>query len=184
MHKHYNLLKTKRILSGGLVLIPAPRQLRHWNAARQWPLIAVSHAVLYCVKRSMRNLKQLFHKTEKSIVSVRRWVWPMQGHRGSDRAVKLRAMETYKNQKTRFQLYSFLFSSNVDLKNNNKIIEKHSKFSGCANSCNKLVSSRFWKTMKLPTILLWKGTSAPVAPLLKSQVELLVLRRSWTNVPE
>ena len=37
-----------------------------------------------------------------------------------------------------------------------EIIENHSEFSGCQNSCNKFVTSRSWYTMKLPMILLWK----------------------------
>ena len=49
------------------------------------------------------------------------------------------------------------------------IIENHSEVSGCPNNCNKLISSPSCLTMKLPMILLWKGTSAPVAPLLKGQ---------------
>jgi len=48
-----------------------------------------------------------------------------------------------------------------------EIIENHSEFSGCPNSCNRFVSSRSWQTMKLPMILLWKGTSAPVAHLVE-----------------
>jgi len=41
------------------------------------------------------------------------------------RAVKMmRAMETYKKQKNRYQLCLFLFNNNVDLKNNNRNIEK------------------------------------------------------------
>jgi len=43
------------------------------------------------------------------------------------RAVKmLRAMETYKKQKNRYQSCLFLFNNNVDLKNNNRNIENHS----------------------------------------------------------
>jgi len=33
-------------------------------------------------------------------------------------------------------------SNNVDLKITAEIIENHSEFYGCANSCNKFVSSR------------------------------------------
>jgi len=55
-------------------------------------------------------------------------------------------METYKNQKKLFpiQLYLFLLSSNVDVKNNNRNYKKRSEFSGCANSCNESVSRRSW----------------------------------------
>ena len=56
---------------------------------------------------------------------------------------ELRTMETYKKQKSRCQVCLFLFINNVDLKNNNRNYKKHSGFSGCANSCNKIVFSRF-----------------------------------------
>ena len=46
-----------------------------------------------------------------------------------------------------------------------EIRENHSEFSGSANSCNKFVSGRYWSTMKLLIILLWKCISAPFAPL-------------------
>jgi len=49
-----------------------------------------------------------------------------------------------------------------------KIIN-HFEFSGCANSCNKFVSSRSLSTVKWPVILLWKGTFSPAAPLMKWQ---------------
>ena len=92
----------------------------------------------------------------------------IQGRRSSSRAGRaikmLREMETYKINC--YQLCLFLFITNVDLKNNT---ENHSELSGCANSCNKFISGRSWWTMKLPMILLWKGTSAPVAPLFKEQ---------------
>jgi len=45
-------------------------------------------------------------------------------------------------------------------------IENHCEFSGCANSCNKFVSSRSWYNMKL---LLWKGISSPVVPFRKGR---------------
>ena len=41
-------------------------------------------------------------------------------------------------------------------------MENHSEFCGCANSCNRFVTSRPWQIMKLPMILLCKGTSAPI----------------------
>jgi len=60
-------------------------------------------------------------------------------------AVKeFRAMETYKKQKKRYQLRLFLFINNVDPKDHNRIIENHSEFSGCPNSCSEFVSSRPW----------------------------------------
>jgi len=51
-------------------------------------------------------------------------------------------MEAYK--KNRYQLCSFLFINNVDLKNNTELIENHSEPSGCRNYCNKFVSRRSW----------------------------------------
>ena len=62
--------------------------------------------------------------------------------RGSSK--KIRAMETYKKQKNRYQLRLFLFINNVDPKDHNRIIENHSEFSGCPNSCSEFVSSRPW----------------------------------------
>jgi len=62
---------------------------------------------------------------------------------GQGGAVKeMRAIGTYKKQENRYQLCLFLFINNVDLKNNNKIMENHSEFSGCPKSCNKVISSR------------------------------------------
>ena len=46
---------------------------------------------------------------------------------------------------------------------------QNSEFCGCANSCNKFVSSRSWWTTKISMILLLKGTSGPVPPVLKVQ---------------
>jgi len=44
-------------------------------------------------------------------------------------------------KKNRYKLCLFLFRNIVDLKVTTEIIENHSEFSGCTNSCNKLVSS-------------------------------------------
>jgi len=38
-----------------------------------------------------------------------------------------------------------------------EIIENHSEFSVCQNSCNKFVSRRSWSTMKLSKLLIWKA---------------------------
>jgi len=52
----------------------------------------------------------------------------IQGRRSSGRAgvatKMLRAMETYKKQKNRYQLCLFFFINNVDLKNNNRNYRK------------------------------------------------------------
>ena len=60
-----------------------------------------------------------------------------------------------------------------------EIIEKHSEFYICANSCNKFVSVRSWQIMKLLMILLLKGNSALVAPFQKAGG----LSPSWNPVP-
>ena len=52
-------------------------------------------------------------------------------------------METYTKQKNHYQLSLFLFSSNVDPKNNNKHSRKTFCISVWANSCNKLFKSIF-----------------------------------------
>jgi len=88
------------------------------------------------------------------------------GRRNSGRPEKkLRAMHTYIKQKIATNNACF----NVDLKNSNRIIEKHSGIFACANSCNKLVSNRSRWTMNVHIILLWKRTTAAVAHLLKRQ---------------
>jgi len=58
-------------------------------------------------------------------------------------------MQTYKKQKNRYQLclFLFLFSNDLDVKNNTEIIENHSEVSGCANSCKKFT---FIKTHLCP----------------------------------
>jgi len=50
-------------------------------------------------------------------------------------------------------VFLFLFSNKIDLKIITEMIENHSEFSYCANSCNKFFSIRSWQTIKLPTIL-------------------------------
>ena len=57
--------------------------------------------------------------------------------------IELKAMETYKKQKNRYQLCLFLFGNKVDIKNIAEIIKNPSKFCGCANSCNRFVSIRY-----------------------------------------
>ena len=59
-------------------------------------------------------------------------------------------------------------SSNVALKIISEIIENHSEFYGCTNSCNKFVWS-YLENIKFSAIPLWKGTSAPVVPFSKGQ---------------
>jgi len=91
-----------------------------------------------------------------------------QEHRSSgrtgDEVEELSAMETYENQ-NRYQLCLFLFSNNVDLENNNKSIENHSESSGCTNSCNKFVSSRFANNEMTHDTVVKKVPMPPLSPL-------------------
>jgi len=83
---------------------------------------------------------------------------------------RVRVMETYKKTKRTVTNYvCFCSSTMFTSKITTEIIENHSEFSGCSNSCNKFVSSRTWRTMKLPMILQCKGTSAPVVPFWKGR---------------
>jgi len=73
----------------------------------------------------------------------------------------------FKNKKKRYKLCLFLLSTMLTSKIITKMLENHSEFSGCPNSCNKFVAGPTWQNMKLPMILLWKGTSVPVTPFWK-----------------
>ena len=57
---------------------------------------------------------------------------------------QLRSMETYKNKKIVTKYVCFCSSTMLTSKIITEIIEKHSKFSGCPNSCNSFVLSRSW----------------------------------------
>jgi len=73
----------------------------------------------------------------------------IQGSRRTCRAggavKELKAMETYKRIATDY--ICFCSSTLLTSKIITEIIENHSEFSGCPNSCNKCVSSRSWGTM-------------------------------------
>ena len=69
--------------------------------------------------------------------------------------------------KKRYKVCLFLLSTILTSKIITKITENHSKFSGCANSCNKFVSGRCWQNMKSPMMLLSKDTSVTVSPFWK-----------------
>jgi len=102
-------------------------------------------------------------------------------------AVKeLRAMDTGKRQKNLYHYACFCVATTLTSKIIAEIIENRSKFHWCANSCYKVVSSRSSSTIKLPKILLWKHTSAAVAPVLKWQGAIpryfTALRRSWNHL--
>jgi len=72
-------------------------------------------------------------------------------------------METYKKQKKRYQLCLFLFSNDVDLKNNWKVIENPSQFSGCAKAGINLFPVDFYKPWNE---LRYCYEKAPILPLL------------------
>ena len=78
----------------------------------------------------------------------------------------------------------FFGSNDIYLQNNIKFIENHSEFYGCANSCNKFVSSWSSKTIKLSVILLWKDTSVPVVPFSKGQGQYPRVISPLSGVPE
>jgi len=62
---------------------------------------------------------------------------------GQGGAIKqLRSMETYKNKKIVTNYVCFCSSTMLTSKIITEIIEKHSKFSGCPNTCNSFVLSR------------------------------------------
>ena len=93
----------------------------------------------------------------------------IKGRRGSGRAgralKKLRKTENLKKQKKSLQIMFFFCSSTMlTSKIITEIIENCSEFSGCPNSCNEFYSSRSWKTIKLPTILLCERHIRPRCP--------------------
>jgi len=57
---------------------------------------------------------------------------------------ELRAMETYKKQKIVTNYYCFCASTTLTSKIVAEIVENHSEFYGCTNSCSKIVSNRSW----------------------------------------
>jgi len=59
-------------------------------------------------------------------------------------------MEACNKQTNRYQLCLLLRSNTLTSEIIAKTVENHSEFCGCANSCNKLVSSRSLQTIKLP----------------------------------
>jgi len=87
------------------------------------------------------------------------------GRAGGGAAKELRPRETYKKQKIVTNCACFCSLTILT----SKIIENYCEVSGCANSCNKFVWIRSLWTTNWPMILLWKGTSALVAPLRKGR---------------
>jgi len=75
-------------------------------------------------------------------------IWPkraIQGRRSSGRTgVKWKSWDQWKLVKNKKSLpvFLFLFINNGNLKNNNRNYGNHFAFSGCANGCNKIVSSQ------------------------------------------
>jgi len=65
-----------------------------------------------------------------------------QARRNNGRAVKkVREMETYKKQVNRYQYFCFC-SARILTSKITEMIDNHSEFSCCTNSCNKFVSIR------------------------------------------
>ena len=92
----------------------------------------------------------------------------------SDRAGgsrKLRGMKTYIKTKNYPAIACFCSAAMSSSKMLTETTERHFEVFGCANSCNKFVSTQSWLTMKLLLImiLLWKGIPVPFAPLFKRQ---------------
>jgi len=109
-----------------------------------------------------------------------------QGRRNSGRAggqEKSGGQWKLVKNKNRYQLCLFWAAKFFASKMIAKIVENHSEFCGCANSCNKFVSSWSWKTMQFSVILLWNGTSAPVAPFSKRHGNTPVIS-PLSSVPE
>jgi len=58
----------------------------------------------------------------------------------------------------------YMFGNNFYLKIPDRNYRKNSKFSGCSESRNKIVLSRYWLTIKLPMILFIKKIPLPPLP--------------------
>jgi len=89
---------------------------------------------------------------------------PEQRHRSSER---IEGNGNWQRQKIITNYVCFCLSTTLTSKTIAGIIENHSEFSACPNSCNKFVFSRFWQIMELTMILSWKSTFAPVVPILQ-----------------
>ena len=127
--------------SRGREAVPAPRrafcglcppqwklqwsQIEFWSTLNRWSFI------------KFQNVKPPWTDVEPPIkTSTRRFCW-------EGEAVKqLRAMETYTKIVANYACFcsSTMLISKIII----EIIEKHSEFSGCPNSCNEFVSSRSW----------------------------------------
>jgi len=92
---------------------------------------------------------------------------------------ELTAMEACKKQTNRYN-YTF-FSAATTLTSNimAELIENHYEFCGCANSCNKFVSSRPLKNIKLAMILLWKSILSFKRVGEKYHLHFTALQRLW-----
>ena len=95
-----------------------------------------------------------------------------------------RSTEIYKRQKIVTYYVCFYSSTMLTSKITTEIIENHSEFSGCLNSCNIFVWSRSWHTMKLPMIILWRGTSDAVAPLFKGRGGFARAMPPFSGIPK
>ena len=97
------------------------------------------------------------------LISIFKLSIEIQGRRNSGRAgeemSELGPMETCKKQTNRYQLAYDCFCTATTLASKiiAELIENHYEFCGCANRCNKFVSSRSLLTIELPMIILWKS---------------------------
>jgi len=108
-------------------------------------------------------------RTQPVLIANSRKVLGAQRRLANLAVIELRTMETY--YQNRYQLCLFLFSNNVDLKNNNR------------NYGAPIIAINLFQTMKLSMILLRKGTSAPVTPLFTGQGarHFPAFRRPWLH---
>jgi len=67
-----------------------------------------------------------------------------QARQNNSSGIKLREKKTDKKQANRYQYFCFCSAKILTSKTITEMIENHSEFSCCANSCNKFVSSRSW----------------------------------------
>ena len=92
------------------------------------------------------------------------------GRGGAGDAVKaLSAMETYKKQTNRYQLCLFLFSNNVDLKNNNKNYRKPFWIFWVREELQWICFKSFCKQWNNLRYCYEKVPMPPLAPLIKGQ---------------
>jgi len=88
-----------------------------------------------------RSFHQRFSVTCYSLTSIKNRDAGTAVRRAEGAVQELRAMQTYKKQTNSYRFCLFLVSKVAALKNNTKNYLNLYEVSGCANSCNKFVSS-------------------------------------------